>query len=168
MSVYVLGSAPYVTPIMLFHLDVKKFGRIPEGGGWRAHGGSEQVRGNGIGYDYVHVAIDDYTRVGYAEVLPDENGATTAGFLTRATPPRFTRPSQTSEQSTAPSSPAAPGTTAKPNASTGPGKPNGPTGRSSPAATTRQAALAPWLEHYNTERIHTGIGTTPITRVSPP
>ncbi|WP_434993089.1 integrase core domain-containing protein, partial [Arthrobacter sp. Ld5] len=31
----------------------------------------------------------------------------------------------------------------------------------------RQAALAPWLEHYNTERIHTGIGTTPITRVSP-
>ncbi|VXC21400.1 hypothetical protein ARTHRO9AX_220253 [Arthrobacter sp. 9AX] len=31
----------------------------------------------------------------------------------------------------------------------------------------RQAALAPWLQHYNTERIHTGIGTTPLTRVSP-
>ncbi|MBE0011511.1 hypothetical protein DXT87_17305 [Arthrobacter sp. AET 35A] len=35
------------------------------------------------------------------------------------------------------------------------------------SSTHRQEALAPWLKHYNTERIHTGIGTTPITRVSP-
>ncbi|SKB98784.1 Integrase core domain-containing protein, partial [Arthrobacter sp. 49Tsu3.1M3] len=35
------------------------------------------------------------------------------------------------------------------------------------SSTHRQAALAPWLQHYNTERIHTGIGTTPTTRVSP-
>lgn len=45
---------------------------------------SEQVRGRGTGYDYVHVAIDDHTRLGYAEVLPDEKGTTSAGFLTRA------------------------------------------------------------------------------------
>jgi len=42
------------------------------------------VKGRGIGYDYVHVAIDDHTRVGYVEVLPDQKGATAAGFLTRA------------------------------------------------------------------------------------
>jgi hypothetical protein len=42
-------------PGELVHLDVKKLGRIPEGGGWRAHGRSEGVRGRGIGYDYVHV-----------------------------------------------------------------------------------------------------------------
>lgn len=71
-------------PGELVHLDVKKLGRIPDGGGWRAHGRSEQVRGRGIGYDYVHVAIDDHTRLGYAEVLPDEKGTTAAGFLTRA------------------------------------------------------------------------------------
>jgi transposase InsO family protein len=57
---------------------------IPEGGGWWAHGRSEQVKGAGIGYDYVHVAIDDHTRLGYAEVLPDEKGVTAAQFLTRA------------------------------------------------------------------------------------
>ncbi|MDF9749198.1 transposase [Arthrobacter sp. ES3-54] len=71
-------------PGELVHLDVKKLGRIPDGGGWRAHGRSEQVKGRGIGYDYDHVAIDDHTRIGYAEVLPDEKGATAAEFLTRA------------------------------------------------------------------------------------
>jgi len=71
-------------PGELVHLDVKKLGRIPDGGGWRAHGRSERVKARGIGYDYVHVAIDDHTRVGYAEVLPDQKGATAAGFLTRA------------------------------------------------------------------------------------
>jgi transposase InsO family protein len=71
-------------PGQLLHIDVKKLGRIPDGGGWRAHGRSEQVRGRGIGYDYVHVCIDDHTRIGYAEVLPDEKGATAAGFLARA------------------------------------------------------------------------------------
>ena len=68
----------------LLHVDVKKLGRIPAGGGWRVHGRSEEVRGYGIGWDYVHVAIDDHTRLAYAEVLPDERTATCAGFLTRA------------------------------------------------------------------------------------
>jgi transposase InsO family protein len=72
------------TPGELVHLDVKKLGRIPDGGGWRAHGRSEAVRGRGIGYDFVHVAIDDHSRLAYAEILPDERGNTCAGFLTRA------------------------------------------------------------------------------------
>ncbi len=68
----------------LLHVDVKKLGRIPDGGGWRVHGRSEEVRGRGTGWDYVHVAIDDHTRLAYAEVLPDERTGTCAGFLTRA------------------------------------------------------------------------------------
>ncbi|MGY1620220.1 helix-turn-helix domain-containing protein [Geodermatophilus sp. SYSU D00691] len=68
----------------LLHVDVKKLGRVPDGGGWRVHGRCEKVRGRGNGWDYVHVAIDDHTRLAYAEVLPDERAGTCAGFLTRA------------------------------------------------------------------------------------
>jgi transposase InsO family protein len=71
-------------PGSLLHVDVKKLGKIPPGGGWRAHGRSEHVRGRGIGWDYVHVAIDDHSRVAYTEVLPDEKGPTCAAFLHRA------------------------------------------------------------------------------------
>jgi len=68
----------------LLHVDVKKLGRVPAGGGWRVHGRSEPVRGRGNGWDYVHVAVDDHTRLAYAEVLPDERAGTCAGFLRRA------------------------------------------------------------------------------------
>ena len=68
----------------LIHVDVKKLGRIPQGGGWRAHGRSEAVRGRGIGYAYIHVAVDDHSRLAYLEVLDDEKGATGAGFWRRA------------------------------------------------------------------------------------
>jgi transposase InsO family protein len=68
----------------LVHIDVKKIGRIPDGGGWRAHGRSEKVRGRGIGYDYVHAAVDDHSRLAYAEILVDETGPTCAAFLIRA------------------------------------------------------------------------------------
>jgi transposase InsO family protein len=74
----------HARPGDLVHVDVKKVGRIPDGGGWRAHGRSEQVRGRGIGYDHVHAAVDDHSRLAYAEILPDEKGTTTAGFLARA------------------------------------------------------------------------------------
>lgn len=63
----------------------KKLGRIPDGGGWRALG--RGVRPNdkrGLGYDYVHTAIDDHSRVAYAEIHDDERGITAAGFLDRA------------------------------------------------------------------------------------
>jgi transposase InsO family protein len=73
----------------LLHIDVKKLGKVPDGGGWRLHGRGEHVRGRtvhgrGIGYDYLHVAIDDHTRLAYIEALPDERDLTSAGFLHRA------------------------------------------------------------------------------------
>jgi transposase InsO family protein len=75
-------------PGELVHLDVKKLGRIPDGGGWRARGrpgtSTRATRRARIGFDYIHAAVDDHSRLAYAEVLPDEKGATTAGFLTRA------------------------------------------------------------------------------------
>ena len=69
-------------------MDVKKLGRIPDGGGWRAHGrasGSIRRDHQGqVGYDYVHALVDDHSRLAYAEVLPDERGVTCAAFLERA------------------------------------------------------------------------------------
>lgn len=75
-------------PGELAHMDVKKLGRIPDGGGWKVHGramGSTAARKRApIGYDYVHSLVDDCTRLAYSEVLPDEKGATCAAFLARA------------------------------------------------------------------------------------
>jgi len=68
----------------LLHIDVKKLGRVPDGGGWRLHGRREDVRGRGNGYDFLHVAVDDRSRVAYIEALPDERDLTCAGFLHRA------------------------------------------------------------------------------------
>lgn len=69
----------------LVHVDVKKLGRIPEGGGWRAHGrGARPNHKRRTGFDYIHAMVDDHSRLAYAEVLPDEKGPTCAGFLTRA------------------------------------------------------------------------------------
>jgi transposase InsO family protein len=68
----------------LLHLDTKKLGRIGPGGGWRFLGRSKETRHRGIGWNVVHVAVDDATRLAYAEELPDELGATAAAFLTRA------------------------------------------------------------------------------------
>jgi transposase InsO family protein len=72
-------------PGELLHIDVKKLGRVPDGGGWRLHGRGEQVRGRGIGYDFLHVAVDDHTRLAYVEAHADERDATSAGLLRRAT-----------------------------------------------------------------------------------
>jgi transposase InsO family protein len=72
-------------PGELAHMDVKKLGRIPEGGGWRVHGrGIPRDRINGPGFDYVHSLVDDHSRLAYSEILPDEKGATCAAFLGRA------------------------------------------------------------------------------------
>jgi transposase InsO family protein len=72
-------------PGELVHVDVKKLGRIPEGGGWRAHGRGTRPRPlRGLGYDYVHSAIDDHSRLAYSEILDDERGKTCAGFMARA------------------------------------------------------------------------------------
>ena len=85
-------------PGELVHVDINKLGRIPDGGGWRA-GGRQQGRVHRgpyethvstykkvhtLGYDYLHIAVDDRSRIAYAEVLPDERRDTAAGFMRRA------------------------------------------------------------------------------------
>jgi transposase InsO family protein len=75
------------TPGAMIHVDVKKLGRIPAGGGWRLHGRETTNAAKAkrrIGYDYIHTAIDDHTRLAYSEVLPDEKDPTCAAFLHRA------------------------------------------------------------------------------------
>jgi transposase InsO family protein len=72
-------------PGELVHIDVKKLGRIPDGGGHRVHGRSPSTpRGRGIGYDYIHSAVDDHSRLASSEVLADEHTLTCTGFLRRA------------------------------------------------------------------------------------
>jgi transposase InsO family protein len=80
-------------PGELVHVDVKKLGHIRDGGGWWEHGqDSEQRRharaevaaGRRVGYDFVHCAVDDHSRLAYAEIHSDEKAVTCAGFLLRA------------------------------------------------------------------------------------
>ena len=78
----------HASPGDMVHMDVKKLARVPDGGGKRfapgfaeTHSGPDSKRP--LGFDYMHVAIDDHTRVVYVETLPDEKGVTTAGFLDR-------------------------------------------------------------------------------------
>lgn len=72
-------------PGELVHIDVKKLGRIRDGGGWRALGrAATPPNGRGAGYDYVHSAIDDHSRLAYSEIHPDQRGTTCAGFMARA------------------------------------------------------------------------------------
>jgi transposase InsO family protein len=68
----------------LVHLDTKRLARIAAGGGWRFVGRGVVDRHLGIGWDYVHVAVDDASRLAYAEELPDELAATAVAFLGRA------------------------------------------------------------------------------------
>ena len=80
----------------LIHLDVKKLGKIPDGGGWRIHGRSvgkrnsrshSAIRRNShpvIGYHYLHTALDDHSRLAYTELLTDERKDTAAAFWHRA------------------------------------------------------------------------------------
>src|SRR5262249_11516069 len=79
----------------LVHVDVKKLGNIPDGGGWRIHGrqagkrnsqATPMHKGNHpvLGYGYLHTALDDHSRLACTEVLPDERKDTAAAFLARA------------------------------------------------------------------------------------
>lgn len=74
-------------PGELVHVDVKKQGRIPDGGGWRIWGrgaGGNASGKDGLGYDYLHIAVDDRSRLAYAEAHDDERKDTAAGFIDRA------------------------------------------------------------------------------------
>ena len=84
----------------LVHVDIKKLGRIPDGGGWRFLGHQAGGRNSSahqdptrprkvpgrpnLGYDYLHVAIDDHTRLAYVEIHPNELASTAAAFWQRA------------------------------------------------------------------------------------
>lgn len=86
-------------PGELVHVDIKKLGRIPDGGGWRAVGdlngqrnsrrhtaasGGSVAGPRKVGYGYIHAAVDDHTRLAYVEVLDNETAVTATGFTMRA------------------------------------------------------------------------------------
>ena len=81
-------------PGELVHVDVKKLGRIERGAGWRVRGRKQHYnrtftdrdghKRRTVGWEFVHIAIDDCTRLAYAEVLADEKATTAVGFLRRA------------------------------------------------------------------------------------
>ena len=76
----------------LIHVDVKKLGRIPDGGGWkvlgRTLGNHNNAKATGyrgsVGYGFIHSAVDDHSRVAYSEILGDEKKETAASFWSRA------------------------------------------------------------------------------------
>lgn len=182
-------------PGELVHLDVKKIGRIPPGGGWKAWGrsvgepGKKQRR---VGYDYVHSAVDDHSRFAYSEILADERGATCAGFLTRAAANFAAHGISRIEQimtdnhwsytrsiavTAALTSLNAEHLTIRPHC---PWQ-NGKVERFNRTLQIewayrqvftsnhqRSTALAPWLNYYNHRRRHTALeGLPPISRLSP-
>jgi transposase InsO family protein len=93
------NSYVHPAPGDLVHVDIKKLGRIPEGGGWRIHGrGSIQDRRADVarnraaragaspsrGYAYLHHAVDDHSRLAYSEIHADERKETAVAFWRRA------------------------------------------------------------------------------------
>ncbi len=180
----------------LVHMDVKKIGKIPDGGGWRAHGmaatKAEKMRQPRIGYDYVHSLVDDHSRLAYAEILPDEKGPTCAAFLIRAADYFARHGIARIEQLITDNALAYRNSTAFKRAVAQLGarqkfiKPhcpwqNGKVERFNRTLQVewayrqiflsnpdRAAALAPWLNFYNTQRPHTALGGLPPTsRLSP-
>lgn len=74
-------------PGELVHVDIKKLGRIPDGGGHRKFGrtiGNRNNKKKGRGYSFLHHAVDDHSRLAFSEILTDERKETAAGFWKRA------------------------------------------------------------------------------------
>lgn len=183
-------------PGELVHMDVKKLGKIPDGGGWRTLGRAAaspaRNRRAGVGYDFVHSVVDDHTRLAYSEVLSDEKGATCAAFLERAAAYFADKGITTIERVMTDNAfayrhsadmkrvCAALGASQKFIKPHCPWQ-NGKVERLNRTLATewayrqsftsnedRTAALAPWLEHYNTERRHSSLGgKPPISRLQP-
>jgi transposase InsO family protein len=181
-------------PGELVHMDVKKLGRIPAGGGWRALGraGSRTGRDRAakVGYDFVHSLVDDHSRLAYSEVLPDEKGATCAAFLARGAAYFAAHGIDRIERVMTDNAWAYKYSLREVCAVLGarqkfikPHCPwqNGKVERLNRTLATewayrqaftsndeRTAALAPWLEHYNTRRRHSALGgKPPVSRLAP-
>ncbi|WP_440713819.1 IS481 family transposase [Gordonia sp. FQ] len=177
-------------PGELVHMDVKKLGKIPDGGGWKARGraGGHRDRKVKAGYDYVHSLIDDHSRLAYSEILPDEKGATCAEFLERAIAyfaehgiTRIERLMTDNAWAYRWSLRAVCADQAITQKFIKPHCPwqNGKVERLNRTLTTewayrqafttndeRAAALAPWLKYYNNERRHSALGgKPPISRL---
>ena len=183
-------------PGELVHMDVKKIGRIPDGGGWRAHGremgSTSRRRKPRIGYDYVHSVVDDHSRFAYSEILNDEQAPTTAAFFERAVA-RFAEHgieidavmtdnawSYTHSNAlqallnrrgneTHPD-PAALPLAERQSRALQPDTADrmGLPHRLHQSNIERTDALAPWLDDYNTRRRHSALaGLPPISRLSP-
>ena len=181
----------------LVHVDIKKIGRIRDGGGWRVHGQQSTQRtasrtalrrGERVGFEYVHSAVDDHSRLAYAEIHPDEKATTAAAFWARAVQfvaahgiaaaQVLTDNGSCYRSRDWATSVAATGTE---HLRTRPYRPqtNGKVERlnrtmleewayARPFASgeERQAALTTWLHTYNHHRTHTSLGgQPPITRV---
>ena len=181
-------------PGELVHMDVKKIGRIPVGGGWRVHGravtSEHKHKRELIGYDYVHSVVDDHSRLAYSEVLTDEKGPTCAAFLERALAyfaghgisrvERLMTDNAWAYRWSLRTVCAEYGITQKFIRPHCPWQ-NGKVERYNRTLATewayhqawttnddRTQALAPWIEHYNTRRAHTALaGLTPLARLSP-
>jgi hypothetical protein len=81
----VIRRYEHPNPGDLVHVDIKKLGKVPPGGGWRAHGRQARpARHRKIGYCYVHSAVDDHSRLAYSEIHDDEQAVTAVGFWQRA------------------------------------------------------------------------------------
>jgi transposase InsO family protein len=181
-------------PGELVHMDVKKLGRIPDGGGWRGHGGTitnhTSTHRAPVGYDYVHSLVDDHSRLAYSEIQPDEKGPTCAAFLTRAAAYFAAHGITRIERIMTDNAWAYRWSLREVTAQLGarqtfirPHCPwqNGKVERLNRTLLTewayrqpftdnqqRAAALAPWLEHYNTQRRHSALGgKPPVTRLPP-
>ena len=179
-------------PGELVHMDVKKLGKIPDGGGWRAHGRAHRDatrdRATKVGFDYVHSLVDDHSRLAYSEVLSDEKGPTCAAFLTRAIAYFATHGITRIERLMTDNAWAYRWSLREVCAAHDirqkfikPHCPwqNGKVERLNRTLATewayrqpytsndeRAAALAPWLEHYNTQRRHSALeGRPPISRL---
>jgi len=182
-------------PGSLAHMDVKKVGRLRDGGGWKALGRARREetydRKTKVGYDYIHSLVDDHSRLAYSEVLPDEKGATCAAFLLRAAAyfaargiTRIERVMTDNHLSYSRSTDVANALAAL-NAKHVLIRPHCPwqNGKVERYNRTiqiewayrqiflsnadRTAALAPWLEFYNTGRRHSALGgQPPISRLS--
>jgi len=183
----------HTRPGQLVHIDIKKLGRIPNGGGHRMIGRQAGKKNNdghgrgGRGYAFLHHAVDDHTRLAYSEILHDERKETAAGFWLRAnaffTDAGITVTAVMTDNGSCYRSrmfAAALGTTIK-HRRTRPYRPqtNGKVERFNRTLATewayaanylseeaRAATYDTWLHHYNHHRPHTGIGgSTPASRV---